>query len=99
MKAADIEDAAVLDAIRKHMRPIGASRWDVYPEFAFPEKIVRAKVDKMIRRGILTGCCCGCRGDFTIAGEDTPESEESKRRGEAFGKRLQAVADRITTRK
>lgn len=29
-----------------------------------PEKLVLAKASKMIRRGRLDGCACGCRGDF-----------------------------------
>jgi hypothetical protein len=45
---------------------------------AFPEKVVRAKLAALIRRGLLSGCTCGCRGDFeiTAAGEallDAPQ--------------------------
>lgn len=39
--------------------------WDVeraFPEF--PRKVVRAKLDKLVRKGLLDGCACGCRGDF-----------------------------------
>lgn len=28
------------------------------------ERIVRSKLDKMVRRGRVDGCGCGCRGDF-----------------------------------
>lgn len=29
-----------------------------------PWKVVNAKCASMIRRGLLDGCTCGCRGDF-----------------------------------
>ena len=56
-----------------------ATRWDVaavlagHPEDvgqgpqnypAMPEKVVLAKARRLIRRRILDGCACGCRGDF-----------------------------------
>lgn len=31
-----------------------------------PEKLVLAKMRMLIRRGAVTGCPCGCRGDFEI---------------------------------
>ena len=31
-----------------------------------PEKLVRAKMGGLIRRGLVGGCDCGCRGDFFI---------------------------------
>lgn len=31
-----------------------------------PEKIVLAKAKRLIRRGLISGCGCGCRGDFQI---------------------------------
>jgi hypothetical protein len=31
-----------------------------------PEKVIRAKLSKLIRRGLIGGCDCGCRGDFEI---------------------------------
>lgn len=30
-----------------------------------PEKVVRAKAKRLITRGFVDGCACGCRGDFT----------------------------------
>lgn len=32
-----------------------------------PENLVRAKARKLIRRKLLTGCWCGCRGNFEPA--------------------------------
>lgn len=31
-----------------------------------PRKLVLAKMRMMIRRGVVDGCPCGCRGDFEI---------------------------------
>src|SRR5678815_4892395 len=31
-----------------------------------PEKVVLAKLRRLINRGLITGCGCGCRGDFEI---------------------------------
>ena len=60
---------------------IGSSRWDVaavlagHPEDVagspqdysnMPDKVVLAKARKLIKRGLVDGCACGCRGDFTV---------------------------------
>lgn len=29
-----------------------------------PEKVLRAKLASMQRRGLIRGCTCGCRGDW-----------------------------------
>ena len=31
-----------------------------------PSKLVLAKMAKLIRRGVIDGCPCGCRGDFRL---------------------------------
>lgn len=31
-----------------------------------PAKLVLAKMRQMIKKGLLDGCACGCRGDFTL---------------------------------
>jgi hypothetical protein len=36
---------------------------------AFPDKVLRAKARRLIKRGLIKGCTCGCRGDFEIMGE------------------------------
>jgi hypothetical protein len=56
-----------------------ATRWDVaavlagHPEHVgacpveyphMPEKVVLAKARRLVRRGLLDACTCGCRGDF-----------------------------------
>ncbi|WP_422930077.1 hypothetical protein [Singulisphaera sp. PoT] len=53
----------------KYPHPV-ISRWDLVELGAFPpatpEKLVRAKLAMLIRRGLVDGCPCGCRGDFEI---------------------------------
>lgn len=31
-----------------------------------PQKLKLAKMRSLIKRGLVTGCACGCRGDFGI---------------------------------
>lgn len=46
------------------------SIWHVLPAET-PEKVALKKMEALIRRGLVEGCSCGCRGDFllTSAGE------------------------------
>lgn len=37
-----------------------------------PDKLVLAKMRMLMRRGLVSGCDCGCRGDFEI----TPDGRE-----------------------
>ena len=43
-----------------------------------PDKLVLAKMKMLIRRGLVKGCTCGCRGDFEITekGESLIEDQE-----------------------
>lgn len=38
---------------------------DVLPA-GTPPKLILAKMRMLMRRGLVDGCGCGCRGDFTI---------------------------------
>ncbi len=41
--------------------------WDVAERFAgIPEKVIRAKLAALVRRKVIDGCTCGCRGDFAV---------------------------------
>lgn len=31
-----------------------------------PNKLLLAKLRKMIQKKLITGCACGCRGDFEV---------------------------------
>lgn len=46
---------------------VGVALGDIYvlPE-EIPEKVVMAKARRLINRGLMTGCPCGCRGDFEL---------------------------------
>ena len=70
MKASDISDERMLVALRHDMTSIGASNWRIARDNGWPEKIVIAKLSTMMRRrGLVDGCNCGCRGDWTIIQE------------------------------
>lgn len=39
-------------------------------KFGFiPEKVLRAKLGALVRKGVLHGCNCGCRGDYYLSEE------------------------------
>ena len=42
-----------------------------------PGKLVLAKMRQMIRRGVVDGCPCGCRGDFVITDKGIDELEKN----------------------
>ena len=46
--------------------PHPLSRWDLARALGVPEKVALAKARRLIRRGKMKGCYCGCRGDFEI---------------------------------
>ncbi|MFH0982173.1 MAG: hypothetical protein V2A79_11600 [Planctomycetota bacterium] len=49
------------------------SRWEIGKALGgvYPEKVVLAKLRRLVAQGVLDGCGCGCRGDFFII-ERTP---------------------------
>lgn len=50
--------------------------WDIEAALApVPPKVVRAKLKSMIRRGVITGCACGCRGDLQRPEQDIDPDE------------------------
>jgi hypothetical protein len=64
----DIPDKDVLQAVRELGAPNPskwASLWDIQAKLAsYPPKVVKAKLARLIKRGVLRGCAYGCRGDF-----------------------------------
>ncbi len=40
-----------------------------------PDKLVLGKMRQLIHRGVVDGCGCGCRGDFTITSKGLAELE------------------------
>lgn len=79
VKAADIQDRDFLAAVAEIQR-IGGSwaNWrrsreygngeggimDRFPEV--PEKVMYAKARRLLKRELMTGCACGCRGGFEL---------------------------------
>jgi len=37
---------------------------------SYPTKVVKAKLNSLIKRGLVSGCICGCRGDFILVKKD-----------------------------
>lgn len=72
MKAADLRDSDVLLAVwelggKDPGEFAKAFTWDIAKRFpGVPEKVVVAKLKALKRRGLVDGCTCGCRGDFTL---------------------------------
>lgn len=71
MKAANILDEVMLAAIERDIKEcetsnIGACGWTLAEREGWPWKVANAKLRKMERRGLVDGCPCGCRGDWTI---------------------------------
>lgn len=67
MQAKDIPDIDILTEIERRRSVEGCPAfywWDGWKNF--PPKAVLAKCASLIKRGLLEGCACGCRGDFTL---------------------------------
>jgi hypothetical protein len=60
----------MLEVMARVAKPHGVSIiWDIEAGLAdFPAKVVRAKLQSMVRRKLIDGCTCGCRGDFEPTG-------------------------------
>lgn len=72
MQAKDLKDLDILKFIQSHhpkwcflFRDHERSIFNCVPA-QFPFKVVLAKMRSLIKRGLVDGCDCGCRGDFTI---------------------------------
>jgi len=72
MQCKDIPDRPILEMLAKN--PEQWHNWYFGNDFdvgkampvGTPEKLVLSKMQMMIRRGVVDGCPCGCRGDFVI---------------------------------
>ncbi len=86
MQCKDIPDRPILELLNqspgqwhgwtKH----NAAMPSVLPAFpaGCPEKLLLAKMGMLIRRGVVDGCACGCRGDFVITEKGREELENGK---------------------
>lgn len=71
MAAKDIPDVAFLAAVDLPAVPGTGPYWatwnHIIPAFpGVPVKVLRAKARKLIRRKLITGCDCGCTGQFQL---------------------------------
>lgn len=75
MQAKDISDIPVLkfltsDVLKNRMGACIFPGFDNSVQNAMPEwaneKLAAAKMKALMRRGLVDGCLCGCRGDFTL---------------------------------
>jgi hypothetical protein len=74
LQAKHLDEQEILRALQKQSQPMThwASGTDRSLPAAIPalrvvpEKVLRAKLGAMERRGLIDGCACGCRGDWVI---------------------------------
>ena len=97
-QAKQIGDAEIVDAVRRSRGRNGVPAWsttsDVAGEFPqFHYKVVMAKLSSAIRRGLLRGCDCGCRGDFEIPGEESGSEWDRREKARMSDERWAALCD------
>jgi hypothetical protein len=68
IQAKDVDTNAVLRLVAPATVD---ERWTMFSDLceglsAVPAKVLRAKLAKLIKQGLLDGCACGCRGDFEL---------------------------------
>jgi hypothetical protein len=81
MQCKDIPDSVFIDAVRatRSLGRIWRMSWEVHAELEsrvgeVPWTLLLAKARKLIARGLLGGCYCGCRGDWHPSDEcDNPQ--------------------------
>lgn len=82
-QAKDLSDAEMLDAVHEcrlvHGYDRSATIWEIQERLAHvPPKVVRAKLRSMVRRKVIEGCTCGCRGDFVALEYGAPMKAASE---------------------
>ena len=88
MKCSDIPDRPILLFLSGvKQRPDGSRPWSTHNDGAgmpsvfggfppnTPDKLILAKMRQMLRRGVVDGCGCGCRGDWVITAKGLAELE------------------------
>lgn len=71
LQCKDIPDRPILEMLAKNPTQWHnwcGTEWNVREAMppSIPPKLALAKMRMMIRRGVVDGCPCGCRGDFVI---------------------------------
>ena len=83
MKCADIPDRPILDWLNQ--RGGAWATWfrgfenSVPFPSGTPDKLIIAKMAGLIRRGLVDGCSCGCRGDDVITAKGKAELQREVR--------------------
>lgn len=66
----NIPDARILEYLRTNGKcfvwdKLGPEIYSAFPQ-GTPNRVVMAKMRRLIERGLVSGCACGCRGDFEL---------------------------------
>ena len=61
----DVSTLHILERLENHMVSSFTDILSMIP-LCVPRCVVQSKLDNLIRKGYITGCACGCRGDFKI---------------------------------
>lgn len=74
MQCKDIPAAVFLDSVRAAGRRVSMA-WDTHAALeerigSVPWNLFLSRARKLIDAGLLGGCACGCRGDFTVLADD-----------------------------
>jgi len=73
MQTKDIPDLPILEYLLGHKNTW--CTWylnsentvaDAMPKGVISKKLILSKMRNLIKRGLVSGCACGCRGDFEI---------------------------------
>ena len=82
VKTSDISDEAFLAAVQAvhDTKGMWACFWELAEALNVPDKLVLSKARRLINRGVLDGCTCGCRGDFEIPGWRSRDVQLAKMR-------------------
>lgn len=74
MQCKDIPDRPIIELIASQhpkwcnrlFRDAGDVRRAMPHDFDTPSRLVLAKMARLIKRGLIDGCDCGCRGDYEM---------------------------------
>lgn len=53
-------------------RVYGQPGYDAESDTGISQKVLLAKAKRLIDRGLIDGCACGCRGGFEFPADDNP---------------------------
>jgi hypothetical protein len=87
LRCKDIPDLPILELLAKNPTQWHNwcwTEWNVTEAMppGIPPKLALAKMRRMIRRGVVGGCPCGCRGDFVITEKGLAEISSHNARGD-----------------